>query len=555
MKAFISKHHRLLFFSAWFIINFWQAATTGLLDDEAYYWVYSQYPSWGYYDHPPMISWLIQAGNALFPGEAGLRFFIVVLNTLTLVILQQLTAKENSVSFYAVCGSMAVAQIGGILAVPDLPLLFFAALFFYCYKRFIEKPSALSNFLLSLSIALLLYSKYHGILLVIFTIISYPKLLTQFRTYIVAILALILFSPHLFWQYTHDFPSFQYHLFERNAPAYQFAFTTEYLTGQLAFAGPLMEWLIIYAAFKQKPANLAEKAIKFSMAGIYLFFLLSSIRGRVEANWTVPAFTGLIILSTAYFGNHRKQRKWLIYSLPVTLILVFIVRIFMSLDLPRNPDVPKDEMHGNKDWTSEVTQVSNGLPVVFLDSYQKPSKYYFYEQKPSFGLNTAYYRRNNFNFWPLEDSLIGKKAFVIGRKSALFEDAFQHIHLTTKYGAAVIENFYSFSKVQLRHPQAEKISEHVYELKFRVHASDFQHEYFNKHPYDTTGIYIAVIKENFDPVIFPTALKLKDLKGKNEVITEIELPVTPGKHNLRLCIGSAIPGYPSLNSTIFKIEN
>jgi len=55
MKEFIKKHHRVLFFTSWFIINLWQAATTGLLDDEAYYWVYSQYPAWGYYDHPPMI--------------------------------------------------------------------------------------------------------------------------------------------------------------------------------------------------------------------------------------------------------------------------------------------------------------------------------------------------------------------------------------------------------------------------------------------------------------------------------------------------------------------
>lgn len=555
MKEFIKKHHRVLFFTSWFIINLWQASTTGLLDDEAYYWVYSQYPAWGYYDHPPMISWLIQAGSMILPGEAGVRFFIVLLNVLTLVMINRLIPEENEFTFYAVCLSLAVAQIGGILAVPDLPLLFFSSLYFLAYKHFTEKPSAVNNIFLAVAIALLLYSKYHGILLVFFTLLSYPKLFLQPRTYLVAALALILFLPHLYWQYQHDFPSLQYHLRERNAPAYQFAFTTEYLIGQIAFAGPLTGWLLLYAAFKQKPSNLAEKAMKFSMIGVYLFFFLSSLRGRVEANWTVPAFIGLIVLSTAFLSAHHQQRRWLVYSLPVTLILILVVRIFLAMDLPRNPDIPKDEFHDNEAWTAEVKEHSGGLPVVFLDSYQKPSKYYFYQQTPSFGLNTAYYRRNNFNFWPMEDSLIGKRTYVVARKNDMFQDAFRHIHLSTKYGAAVVENYYSFSKVQLRNPEAVKKTADEYEFRFDVYASEFQQQFFDRNPYDTARVYIAVIKENFHPELIPTNLKLSDLKGNTAVSTVLKHAFPSGKHNLRLCISTAIPGYPSLNSTIFRLEN
>ena len=29
--------------------------------DEAYYWLWSLHPAWGYFDHPPMIAWLIRA--------------------------------------------------------------------------------------------------------------------------------------------------------------------------------------------------------------------------------------------------------------------------------------------------------------------------------------------------------------------------------------------------------------------------------------------------------------------------------------------------------------
>lgn len=554
MKTFLSRHHRLVFLTAWFLINCWQAFSTGLLDDEAYYWVYSQYPAWGYYDHPPMISWLIQAGNALFSGELGVRFFIVLLNTLTIFLLSELMPKGKETAFYAVCASLMVAQIGGILAVPDLPLLFFASLYFYMYKVYIEKPSAISTILFAVSIALLMYSKYHGILLVFFTLLSNKKLLLQYKTYLVAAMALLLFLPHLLWQYNNDFPSVQYHLFERNAPAYQFAFTTEYLLGQLALAGPLTGWLLLYAAFKQKPAGQAEKAMKYSMVGVLIFFLITTLRGRVEANWTVPAFIGLIVLSTAYLSVKPRLLKWLHYSLPITLLLVLAVRIFMALDLPRNPSVPKDEIHGNEEWTAEVKQAAKGLPVVFLDSYQKPSKYYFYQQEPSFGLNTIYYRRNNYNFWPMEDSLIGKEVFVVGKKNDLFKETFTHFHLNTKLGAAVIHNYFSFSKVQLREASAIQLRENEFELKFTVHASEYQKHFFDRPPYDTAGIHLAIVKENHEPLIFPTSLRLKDLKDTESVTTTIRLPLPIGKHTGKLTISTAIAGFPTLNSTIIKIE-
>src|SRR4249920_2282829 len=40
---------------AWSAINVWQAAQLELINDEAYYWMFSRFPDWGYFDHPPMV--------------------------------------------------------------------------------------------------------------------------------------------------------------------------------------------------------------------------------------------------------------------------------------------------------------------------------------------------------------------------------------------------------------------------------------------------------------------------------------------------------------------
>src|SRR6059058_1424872 len=123
--AFVKKHHLILFFTGWFLLNLFQAAYTELLDDEAYYWIYSKFLDWGYFDHPPMIALLIRLGYNLFSNELGARLFIVILNTLTLLNIYLLLPRKNDRIFYALAVSIAVLQLGGIIAVPDLPLCFF----------------------------------------------------------------------------------------------------------------------------------------------------------------------------------------------------------------------------------------------------------------------------------------------------------------------------------------------------------------------------------------------------------------------------------------------
>ena len=41
------------------------AGNTGLVDDEAYYRIWSLAPALSYFDHPPMVAWIIAAGRAI----------------------------------------------------------------------------------------------------------------------------------------------------------------------------------------------------------------------------------------------------------------------------------------------------------------------------------------------------------------------------------------------------------------------------------------------------------------------------------------------------------
>src|SRR5271169_280058 len=54
-----------------FVCRILYAHFLGLIPDETYYWDWSRELSWGYFDHPPMIAWLIAISRHLF-GETTL---------------------------------------------------------------------------------------------------------------------------------------------------------------------------------------------------------------------------------------------------------------------------------------------------------------------------------------------------------------------------------------------------------------------------------------------------------------------------------------------------
>jgi len=412
MRSFLQRHHRLVFYSSWIILGLIQSRSTELLDDEAYYWVYSKFLDWGYFDHPPMVALLIRMGYSVFQNELGVRLLFLLLNVLSLFLIERLIERKGSFLFYAIALSLAVLQLSGFVAVPDTPLIFFTALFFLSYKRFLRENSLLNSFLLGVVVAALLYSKYHAVLIVFFVLLSNLKLFRSYQTYLAGAIALLFFVPHLLWQYQHDWISFRYHLFESNVNPYKFSFTVEYIGGQILLAGPLAGIVLLPAAFLYHSKNVFERGLKFTLAGIYLFFLLSSFRGRVEGNWTSPAIVPLVVLSHHFLAEKQVWRKWLLRLLPVTMILVLFARIVMIVDILPVKAI-KQRYHGWKDWPRMMKDKTKGLPIVFGNSYQRASKYWFYTGQMSYSLNYYRERRNNYNFWPIEDSLLGKPVYIL----------------------------------------------------------------------------------------------------------------------------------------------
>lgn len=554
MKSFLQRNHRLVFYTAWLFLTLAQSGLTELQDDEAYYWVYSRFLDWGYFDHPPMTAMLVKMGYAVFHNELGVRLLFAILNLCSLLIIEQLIEKKNSILFYGIVLSIAVFQLAGFNAVPDTPLIFFTALFFWCFKKYQQRQSTWHTFLLGFISALLLYSKYHAVLIILFTFISCAKLFTRYQTYMAGLIALLLYAPHLWWQYQHDWVSFRYHLFESNVNPYKVSFSVEYIIGQFLLAGPIAGFILLPAAFIYKPQSAFEKALKFTMIGIFGFFFLSSFRGKVEANWTSPALVSIIILAHQYLNEKTIWQRIFLKTVPISLAVILLFRIAMIEDVFPLKAI-KQRYHSWKYWPQYMKQKTNGKYIVFNNSYQRASKYWFYSGQMTYSLNLYKQRKNNFNFWPIEDSLLGKPVYVLDKYDLWrFPDS---LKTPLGYiGYRFDSSFISFAKIQvevtndkLKCNQGDSI---LLQYKFQIPEKHTQFIQSHQALNDTTRIGVLDNEGIWIKDIF-TKISLHDVLNNPAGILKLYPDLPSGNYQLLFAINSGA-NYPTHNSRKIKLQ-
>ena len=509
MTTFLKKHHRAVFYSAWFLLGLAQSIFTELQDDEAYYWVFSRFLDWGYFDHPPMVALVIKIGTLFFGGELGVRILPLILNTATIYLTEKLTEKKAPFLFYAIVLSVAVLQNSGFVAVPDIPLLFFTALFLLLYRRFLQQSSWQNVLWLGLSAAALLYSKYHGVLVLFFVVLSNFKLLRNPKIYAAGLLAFLLFVPHLWWQYQHNWISFRYHLFESNVNPYNVSYTTDYILGQLLLAGPFAGFLLWPAAFLFRANNAFERALKIFAVGFFFFFLISTLKGKVEPNWTAPAIIPVMVLAHEFFLQREGWRKWLLRLLVPTLVITFAFRVIMVVNL-----IPADAIveryHAWEGWPHTLAQKTKPYPVVFNNSYQRASKYWFYSGQMTYSLNKFNDRRNNYNFWPVEDSLLGKPVYIFDIYDVQnFPDTVKAPLFTV--GFRFDSSFQSFAKIQFRSKGYNIRKGDSLQLHFTLDMPASYATYLQLHPEVDEKIALVLFKGREEQKIIEAPFTLQQI--------------------------------------------
>ena len=401
----------------WGVLDLLCALFCEIHADEAYYRLYGQFLDWGYFDHPPVVGLMTAISGAMVPETSlmlknlSVRLVTVLIHMATVyVVWKTIEEKVRNSPFSLFCFLLVAASIPmfcayGFMTTPDAPLLFFAAVFYYAYRKFTTDRQWSTAILLGLSIAGMLYSKYIAVLVIAFALLGNLRLLRDGKAWAAVGIAIVLMLPHLWWQYANHFPSFTYHLVSR-ATSYQVLYSLEYLPNQWAVFNPLVWALMLWIGARQIcHSDAFKRSLGMTIWGFQVFFLIMTCRGHVEPHWTVVTAIPAIILLTEETEIWKRGIK---IALACCVGLVLVARVVLMLNV-----LPAHTGLANKQpFYEQLHAEAQGHPVVFDGSFQAPSLYRFYYNDEAVLVRNLYDRYTQFDLWHLERELLGKPACV-----------------------------------------------------------------------------------------------------------------------------------------------
>ncbi len=310
--------------------------------DEAHYALYGLIPDWSYFDHPPMVGWLQALVLPFSESEFALRLWPLFLSAIATWLLYRLTAELFPVSsrwtpFVSVVllHSILVFQLLGVALVPESPLLVFGLAATWYLWRASQQDHWRDWLLLGVCLGLAGLSKYTAVVLAIGTVLfllwqSGWRSLFRVRLWIAGVLALLLITPVLYWNYQHGWVSFAYQLGhglpERDWSLQRLAIA---LAGQFLAYGPALIIFSVAAVIAARRNMMPATRLLLAMS-LPLFLLIFWGAGFEETlpHWTLLGWVLLAPL-VANWLLERKWQKWMVitawvggvYSLLLTLVL------------------------------------------------------------------------------------------------------------------------------------------------------------------------------------------------------------------------------------------
>src|SRR5215813_11947206 len=228
------------------------AAFTPLTFDEAYYWTWSRHLAGGYYDHPPMVAFVIRAGTIIAGDtELGVRLVSILLALPMSFAIWRATeilfgGTRTAASAVILLNVTLMAAVGTLIVTPDAPLLVASSFLLFFLAKVLETERGAWWLAVGAAAGCALLSKYtamfFGVAIVIW-LAAAPKLRHWFASpwlYLGGLVALALFAPVIQWNADHQWVSFIKQLGRARIEDFRPAFIAELVPTQIGFATPLV---------------------------------------------------------------------------------------------------------------------------------------------------------------------------------------------------------------------------------------------------------------------------------------------------------------------------
>jgi 4-amino-4-deoxy-L-arabinose transferase-like glycosyltransferase len=366
-RVFNDKYSRLMLvlLGGFLIFKAFYSVAFPITGDEAYHWEWSRNLALGYYDHPPMIGWLIAltcwigrllGGPELFwtrlPGLLSTTGILV----LVYLLLVQTTGSRRT-GIYGILFLMVTPlfSLGANVVTTDQPLLFFSGLTVYLLYQALFKDRYKYWYYAGLALGCAFLSKFISILLIpgliLFLILSteHRFWLKRKEPYLGALLAALVYLPNLIWNARHNWLTFMFNLSRGLKPELSLGSFGTMVAGQMGLIGLILFPLLVYGLFRGIWQGVRDKdrtALFFSLLAlsVFGFFGLTGLFGQVGAHWTAIGYLPAVVAFFYVFRSCFEQvnlKRGLWWSLHIGLVLSLVITIALHLLLVYNYLLPE----------------------------------------------------------------------------------------------------------------------------------------------------------------------------------------------------------------------
>jgi hypothetical protein len=217
---------------------------------------------------------------------------------------------------------------------------------------------------------------------------------------------------------------------------------------------------------------------------------------------------------------------------------------------------------GFRNWTKQVHARIGDSYLIIRDGFQDPSKYNYYTNSTrAMSYDSRYYRKNQYDLWPIEDSLQHKRVYYLqdGAEKGLTTDSVVDEY-KRKYYSGWVDDVRTYQKVDIGilrgDVKASPLQTVIFHLKLHnpySHAisfadSGYLHKAFLEACFSQAGDikYATTAITNFNAIRIPA--------GKTVNYTfPVQMPAKKGKYDLFFSIRTE-PFAGSRNSGVMSFE-
>lgn len=422
------------------------------------HWVWSRYLSASYYEHPPMIAFLLRLITSIVgDSELSLEIGAQLVNLGILYLIYRLAKEafhpQAALWTLAILCTMPYFSLGTVFLHITQPFLICWVIALMLLVRYHQDPQpkwllwigvvcglgALSKFIMLLF--------YMGLFLHALVYRDARGILRSPWLYVAGVISLLIFSPVIYWNATHDWITFRFQLGRGMGGSSFGKHALHFLIGHVLLFSPLwatLGWLgLTRLRDRLRSGRHPESVILVLSLYPLFFFTIMSFKGSIaDPHWTNLFYLGLaVLLGQVCALNWQRFRLYLVAGALVVnagLITAAVANTYSPLyeweahelsspNLLQEEGVPQEVVQKLRDHRQRV--YSFAAFEAYLQQYLTPEEIELYgDTLRKVSHDTFSNRFNQFLLWPetvaemrrqLESKDLADPQYIISREYQL----------------------------------------------------------------------------------------------------------------------------------------